>query len=66
MFAWNAAQFYGSRLAQPNSCSDIAPARDPRLMAEAQFDQAQETIFLTRILAAAVAGAPNSRAAEFK
>jgi len=64
MFSWNAAQFHGSRLAQPDSFSSITPAPNPRLIAEAQFHQAQETIFLTRILTAL--GALNSRTPEFE
>jgi hypothetical protein len=63
MIAWNVAQFHGSRLAQPDSFSKIALARIRRLKAEAQFHQAQETIFLRRILTAL--SAIDFRAPEF-
>jgi hypothetical protein len=64
MISWNAAQFHRSRLVQPDCFSSITPARNPRLAAEAQFHQAQETIFLRRILTAL--GALISRAPEFE
>jgi|SRR5580693_5814261 hypothetical protein len=63
MVPWNVAQFHGSRLAQPDCFSSITPARKPRLVAEAKFHQAQETIFLRRILTAL--GVTNSRGPEF-